>query len=193
MHDFVPIMEIAETLGVDSTTIRRIIKKHGKELGITVEQIKSEARNGRWVACLSIDDRNRLIDFYENSRVRAEGVSADELSPQRFGFFYIIQLVPEALPERVKIGYTDDFEKRLNEHRTAAPTAQAVKTWPCKRSWDQAAMDSITRESCTHVLNEVYEGNVEDFVLRAEAFFSMMPKPDIKTPLSKHSPLKSRE
>ena len=111
MSDFVPLMEIAETLGVDPTTIRRLIKKYGDELGITVERVKSKSRNGRWVDCLSIDDRNRLIDFYE-SRAKNEESSSEDLSPQRFGVFYIIQLIPEALPNRVKIGYTDDLNKR---------------------------------------------------------------------------------
>jgi len=192
MSDFVPLMEIAETLGVDPTTIRRLIKKYGDELGITVERVKSKSRNGRWVDCLSIDDRNRLIDFYE-SRAKNEESSSEDLSPQRFGVFYIIQLIPEALPNRVKIGYTDDLNKRLNEHRTAAPTAKVIGSWPCKRSWDQAAMDSIARENCKLVMNEVYEGDVEGFIHRANNFFSQMPNSNTNTPLSEHSPLKNTQ
>lgn len=190
MPDYVPIMEIAETIGVDPTTVRRILKKHGEELEISVERVKSKARNGRWVDCLSMDDRNRFIDFYENIRSVSKPSSAEEVSPSRFGFFYIIQLVPEALPDRVKIGYTDDLDKRLNEHRTSAPTAQILGSWPCKRSWDQAAMDCITREGCKLVMNEVYEGDIEGFINRAKSFFEQMPDPKIQTPLSKYSPLK---
>lgn len=190
MPDLVPLMEIAETLGVDPTTVRRLIRKHGEELGIKVERTKSPTRNGRWTDCLSIDDRNRLIDLYENTRGTPAATSAEQLSPQRFGFFYVIQLVPEALPDRVKIGYTDDLEKRLNEHRTSAPTAQLIGSWSCKRSWDQAAMDSISRQDCKLVMNEVYEGNVKGFIERAEAFFAQMPDPNTQTPLSEHSPLR---
>jgi hypothetical protein len=36
----------------------------------------------------------------------------------RYGYFYLIQLVPEALPNRIKVGFTDSVEKRLAEHRT---------------------------------------------------------------------------
>ncbi len=189
MSDFVPLMEIADTIGVDPTTIRRLIKKYGDELGIAVERVKSKSRNGRWVDCLSIDDRNSLIDFYE-SRVKNEDLSSDELSPRRFGVFYIIQLIPEVLPNRVKIGYTDDLKKRLNEHRTAAPTAKVIGSWPCKRSWDQAAMDCITKENCKLVMNEVYEGDVEIFLNRANNFFSQMPNSNTAPVLSEHSPLK---
>jgi hypothetical protein len=98
-------------------------------------------------------------------------------------------LVPEALPNRVKIGFADNVEKRLAEHRTAAPTAKLLKTWSCKRSWDYAAMDSITRTGCKLVLNEVYEGELKDFLARGDLFFSLMPSPDSERELSEHSPL----
>jgi len=101
----------------------------------------------------------------------------------------LIQLVPEALPNRIKVGFADNAEKRLAEHRTAAPTAKLLKTWPCKRSWDYAAMDSITRDGCRLVLNEVYEGDVEGFVRRGDQFFALMPNPDSEKELSEHSPL----
>jgi hypothetical protein len=101
----------------------------------------------------------------------------------------VIQLVPGALPNRVKIDFADNVEKRFAEHRTAAPTAKLVKSWACKRSWDYAAMDSITRTGCKLVLNEVYEGEVKDFVERGDVFFSVMPSPDSERELSEHSPL----
>ncbi len=39
-------------------------------------------------------------------------------------------------------------------------------------------MESITREGCELVLNEVYEGDISGFLERAEQFFSVMPAPD---------------
>ncbi len=90
----------------------------------------------------------------------------------------LIQLVPEAAPNRVKIGFADNVEKRLSEHKTAAPTAKTLKAWPCKRSWDYAAMDSITREGCKLVLNEVIEGDIKGFIERGDRFFAVMPTPD---------------
>jgi hypothetical protein len=102
----------------------------------------------------------------------------------------VIQLVPEALPNRVKIGYTDNMEKRLAEHQTAAPTACLLASWACKRSWDYAAMDSITRNGCSWVLNEVFEGEPKGFVQRGNEFFGLMPKPDAEYPLSTYSPLR---
>ena len=53
-------------------------------------------------------------------------------------------------------------------------------------------MDSITRSGCHHVMNEVYEGDIDAFVVRANAFFEVMPSKDSKVPLSQHSPLGNR-
>jgi len=83
--------------------------------------------------------------------------------------------VPEALPNRFKIGGTDNLEQRLSEHRTSAPTSKLIKDLDCKRSWDYAAMDSITREGCELVLNEVFEGEVNGFIDRGDSLFLNMP------------------
>ena len=50
-------------------------------------------------------------------------------------------------------------------------------------------MDSITRTGCKLVLNEVYEGEIDGFVERGDAYFALMPNPDSERELSEHSPL----
>jgi len=189
MNDFVSYKLLAKRLGVDPTTIRRLIERFGSQLGISVQKGRGNTSNAKWTHYLTREDSERLVAFYESRHARPDPESPED-SFQAYGVFYIIQLVPEALPNRIKIGYTDNLEKRLAEHQTAAPTARVIGSWPCKRSWDYAAMDSISREGCTWVLNEVFEGNPDDFVQRAGAFFAVMPKPDVERPLSEHSPLR---
>lgn len=138
---------------------------------------------------LSRDDAAKLIASYEARRGPVVLSADDAAKYDRFGYFYLIQLVPEAIPNRVKIGFADNVEQRIAQHRTAAPTARLVKAWPCKRSWDFAAMDSITSKACQLVLNEVYEGDVTEFVARGDAFFAVLPNPDTERELSPHSPL----
>lgn len=181
--------DIAKRLNIDPTTVRRLVERYGAELGITLERGRADTTNAKWTHYLSREDADRLVAFYETRHARTEDV-VEEGTFQRAGYFYAIQLVPEALPNRIKIGYTDNIEKRLAEHQTAAPTARLLKSWPCKRSWDYAAMDSITREGCTWVLNEVFEGDPDGFVARATAFFALMPNPEADRALSEHSPLR---
>ena len=183
MADMLGLAEVAKRLNLEVTAVRRLIAREGDALGIKTHRGKGSK------LFLSKDDAERLIASYE-ARRGAVQTSAEETSTfDRYGFFYIIQLVPEALPNRVKIGFADSVERRLTEHHTAAPTARVLKAWPCKRSWDYAAMDSITKEGCKLVLNEDFEGDIAGFVERGDKFFAVMPNPDSEKELSEYSPL----
>jgi hypothetical protein len=103
-------------------------------------------------------------------------VSFDEdLGFDGFGYFYIIQLVPEENPNRIKIGYTDNLEQQLTDHRTTNPTLKLVESWPCKCAWEQAANAGVTRVGCQRIGGEVFAGEAHAFKDRAEAFFALMP------------------
>lgn len=52
-------------------------------------------------------------------------------------------------------------------------------------------MDSITREGCELILNEVFEGDITGFIERGDQFFGIMPPPNSERELS-YSPLYSR-
>ena len=183
MSDMVTIAEIAKRLSLAENTTRKLIARESEELELKLHRGKGE----RWL--LSKDDADRLVAAYEARRGPVASNAEDAAKYDRYGYFYVIQLVPEALPNRVKLGFADNIDKRLAEHRTAAPTAKVLKAWPCKRSWDYAAMDSISRTGCKLVLNEVYEGDIQGFLDRAEAFFAVMPNPDSEKELSEFSPL----
>ena len=186
MPDFMTFQEMADKLSIGIDTVRRTVRR----LNLTIRKEKTPTSKGSIVYCLGIDDANALMSYFEKRDTSASEESTDETGLQRFGYFYIIQLVPEAIPNRVKIGYTDTLDTRLREHQTAAPTAKYLGHWRCKRAWDQAAMDCVTREGCRLVMNEVYEGEVEGFLNRAEVFFSIMPKNSERPELSEHSPLR---
>lgn len=192
MSERVTYKEMAKRLGVNPSTIRRFIDRHGAELGISVQKGRGNTSNASWTHYISREDADTLAAHYEALH-EGRDISSEPEQFQRQGHFYVIQLVPEALPNRIKIGYTDNIDKRLTEHQTAAPTARVLASWPCKRSWDYAAMDSITREGCVLVLNEVFEGDPEGFIKRGNEFFSMMPTSDTAVSLSEHSPLRDGE
>lgn len=183
MSEMVSIWDIAKRLKIEPTTVRRFIARINDDLGVELHRGKGDK------IFLSRADADRVVAAYEARRgpISAGDESCDRFD--RFGYFYLMQLVPEAIPNRIKIGFADDVEKRLGEHRTAAPTAKLLRSWPCKRSWDYAVMDCVTREACALVLNEVYEGEIDGFISRAEAFFALMPSPDAERELSEHSPL----
>ncbi len=190
MPDYLTLDQVAEKIGVEVTSVRRAVRRIQSEsdLEILKGMVPGRARSA---LCVSDAHANLIIAYFESKRGETTLLngSADVFASGGFGYFYVIQLVPEALPTRVKIGYTDSLEVRLKEHQTSAPTARLVKSWKCKRAWDRAAMDSITKSDCTLVLNEVYEGDVEKFVQRGDEFFARMPSESQTVPLSPNSPL----
>lgn len=168
--EMVPIKKIAEELGINKDYALRLVKRRSVALGLRPQ------RGRRNKVSLPREDADRLIRDY---RPRVPLSSSDNEIAKRsdFGYFYIIQLHPEDLPDRLKIGYTDNLGVRLSDHRTSAPTLKLVRSWSCKRTWEEAAKASITRGNCRCVGGEVFDGDVEAFVGRAEAFFSIMPAP----------------
>jgi hypothetical protein len=171
----VSIKAVASELGVNKDYALRLAKKRATELGLKLHYGKRNA------LFLSREDADRLIDNYR-PRASAAAAADDVGRFTGFGYFYIIQLHPEDLPTRLKIGYTDNLGVRQSDHRTNAPTLKLLKSWPCKRTWEDAAKASITRENCRRVGgdgSEVFDGDVQAFIDRAEAFFALMPHPQL--------------
>jgi len=193
MADYVSLPELAERLGIDRTAVRKYVDRHHAKLGISVVRRVTANSHGQLVNCISARDAEKLLSHYESRKERPVSRLAQSGATHTRGYFYILQLVPEAVPHRVKLGYTDSLAGRLAEHQTSAPTARFVAHWPCRRSWEQAAIDSMTREGCVLVMNEVYEGDIEGIRKRAEEFFALLPKPDSEVRLSEHSPLGSKK
>jgi hypothetical protein len=88
-----------------------------------------------------------------------------------------------------ELGFADDLLSRLGQHRTAAPTAVVVKSWPCKRAWEGTVMDCLTAVNCRLILNEVFEcDDVDALIARADKLFDLLPDPAAKAPLADVSP-----
>ncbi len=177
---YVSIRELADEFGIHHTNARRYVRKLG---------LKPEKR--RYGGSRSLQDVLTAEDAnYVRKRRQEEGLGGTlGEQVQDAGVFYVIQVAPELDPGRVKLGYADEANSRLSQHRTAAPTAKLVTTWPCRRSWEGTAIDSLTREGCRLILNEVYDcADIEQLLARGEAFFRLLPKPEARPGLSPHSP-----
>lgn len=89
----------------------------------------------------------------------------------------------------MKLGFADDAETRLAQHRTSAPTARLFKTWPCRRSWEFTAIDALSAAGCKLILNEVYEcRDLGALITHGDQLFKMLPDPTRKVELSDISP-----
>jgi hypothetical protein len=179
----VTLRELAEKMGMDKSHARRYILRQG----ITPQKHRSAESGNQLVLTVSIEQAEHLLAGRTDKGFGfpPKAVHADS------GVFYVIQLVPELDPRRIKLGFAEDVNVRLAAHRTAAPTAELIQSWPCHRSWEKTAIDCLTRADCRLIRNEVFEcEDIEGLIAQGEAWFALMPFPDIKIPLSSALPHK---
>lgn len=182
--DYVSIKDLANRLGMDRSNARRYVKK----LGYSFHKRRTPDSGGQLTLCVTSTEADEIALQREE-----KGFTAPTLvSISDVGVFYVIQLVPDLDPKRLKLGFADNLDQRLSQHRTAAPTARVLHAWPCKRSWESTAIDALTHEGCRLIRNEVFEcDEPTTLVQRGNAFFKMLPAPDVRAPLASSSPLNS--
>lgn len=188
MNNFVTLNDLAQQLGMDKSFARKYVLS----LGVTPQKHRNPS-SGQKMNVVTQDDAAMITA----TRQRQGYVMPSNLdAPQHeidteTGVFYLIQLIPEYAPQRIKLGFTQDMKDRMRHLVTSAPTAKVVKTWPCKRSWESTMRDILTIGHCEHVLNEVFEcENMQDLLDRADALFVLFPKPTERVKRSQFSPNK---
>ena len=182
--DFVSLKQLAEEFGLDRSNMRKYVLK----LGVTPHKRRTADSASQLTLAVTIADANLI-----RTKRREQGF-LESLRPvvTEVGVFYVIQLVPELDPRRLKFGFADNIQTRLAQHRTSAPTAKLLKTWPCRRSWEGTLIDCLAGAGCKLILNEVYEmDDVAKVVERADAIFKLLPPPEERPRLSDHSPHRS--
>ena len=171
MDTTVTLKELAQELGLDRSNARKYVLSHG----FTFFKVRTPESRNQLTLALSAEDAETIRELRKRAGFtpnKDKWIVVDD----RQGWFYLIQVVPDLAPYRVKLGFTNNVENRLQGHKTSAPTACLVKAWPCKRIWECAAMDSVTRIGCSLVANEVFDCNdLETMISRCDDFFALMP------------------
>lgn len=161
-----PIRDLANELGVDVSHLRKL----GIRLGITFHRGRFSEKHNQVVIGLDQDGANRL-------RAHRESFSAQpEFTTSGDGYLYIVQLEPDLIPARHKLGFASNPHDRLTDYRCANPNAIIVKTWPCRRTWEKAAIDALTDSAGTHIGGEVFDlDDVPEVIAKGDSFFSLLP------------------
>jgi hypothetical protein len=168
----IALVELADELGIYKQTVFRIAKR----LGIQPVKRRDPARGNQLIAIVTEGDAAAIRDGYAQGRRSGIQGTSDtaELAPDE-GWFYLIQLEPEHDPGRCKVGFTTDLEGRLRHHRCSAPFSTYLKTWPCKRLWERAAIDCLTA-SAEQLHTEVFRtASLQQVMETGDRFFSIMP------------------
>lgn len=180
-EEYVSIKELAAELGMDRSHARRYV------LNLGLEPVKRRTPDSGGQPTLTVSSEE--ADFIRRTRKEQGFLGSAKAVTTEAGFFYAIQLVPDLDPNRIKLGFADNVETRLAQHRTSAPTASLLKSWPCKRSWERTAIDALVAVGGRLLLNEVFEFSDVDAVLkRADEFLALLPDPGDRVPLADKSP-----
>lgn len=167
-NEYITLKDLSVELGMDRSNLR----KYALSLGLAPIKVRTAKSHNQAILALVIKDAELLCQ----SRDDLGYSKVAPISDNGNGFFYVIRLVPDLDPCRVKLGFASDVKRRLSAHKTAAPTAELVKCWPCKRVWEIAAMDSLTRAGCELIAGEVYTcEDVDGLARRGNEFFEVMP------------------
>lgn len=168
MDNYVSISELAAMLGLDRSNTRKYAIKNG----FNFSRIRTESTKGQLTLALPPADAAALLDMR-----RKQGYGSGTASENGRGYFYVVQPVPELDPLRVKLGWATDAKSRLAAYTTISPEAKLLKFWPCRLSWERAAIASVTRTGCEQIGQEVFTCNgIQDILERCEQFFALMPK-----------------
>ena len=180
-NNFVSLKHLAEELGMDRSHARRYVLR----LGIKPHKRRTMDSHNQLTLAVSRDE----AEIIRQNRHKEGFVGTSKRVAKDVGEFYLLRLVPELDPRRIKMGYADDLASRLCQHRTAAPTAEVVASWPCKRAWENTVMDCLAGSNCRLILNEVFEcDDVNLLVALADQLFQLLPDPTQRTTLACASP-----
>ncbi len=172
-NNLVLLSDLANELSLDRSNLRRyVIKNSFKPL-----KVRTSTTRGQLALAFTQEDAEAIRKLRQSQGyVTKHRAIGEPIIDNGNGWFYIIQLVPKLDKGRVKLGFANNVAARLSAHRTAAPTAQILKTWSCNRNWERAVIASITRKDCKPLSNEVFVTNdLNALVKRGEEFFSIMP------------------
>src|SRR3990170_171820 len=117
---YVSIKELAMRLGMDKSHARRYVLK----LGFKPQKRRTPDSANQLTLTVTAVEAEAIVQ----QRLDQGFLSSDKAVPYDVGFFYVIQLIPELAPLRVKLGFANDMSDRMAQHRTSAPTATIFKS-----------------------------------------------------------------
>jgi hypothetical protein len=162
----IAISALARRIGMDKSHALRYVKK----LGISPQKRRLKGA-GQLVSTVTDEEAEKII-----ATRTANGHGAPEVVVDAdAGWFYLVMLCPDLSSKRVKLGFAQDLDQRLTQHRCSAPTAVVADAWPARRQWESVAIELATCKDCEHVLNEVYDcENIDGMRHRLSGLFGVL-------------------
>lgn len=172
MSDYVTLKEISDRIGLDRSNTRKWLKAQGFDF-VQVRDLDSR----QLVNALTIEDAERAVTLrlergFDCQRSAAATVL---VANEGVGYFYAMRLMPDVAPNRIKLGFASTLQTRLDAHRTTCPRLEVVKTWPCQKVYEPAAIAAAVNGTSDLYGGEVYDvKSVDALVERLDLFFGLL-------------------
>ena len=169
--EFVTLKYLAAELGIDRSNLRKIVRR----MGIDLLSVRTAESRNQLTHALTIEDADRVRETRKASGFEVSN-SREVLADSGDGVFYAVVLDPEMRPNRIKVGFTNSLESRLSTYRTGNPDLKLLASWPCKRSWEAAALAAVgALDSASLVAGEVYDCQSQlEIVNRCDDLFALL-------------------
>jgi hypothetical protein len=162
------VREIADELGRAKSHIHRVVGR----LGIEIVKQKGEHTRGQVAHFIRAEDYPKILEHLTPS----SDEESNHEAVHGTGSFYLISLEPDLDPGRFKVGFGADVNERLRRHKTSAPFARVIKTWPCRGLWEKTAIDCIS-QGCERLHTEVFRAqDIGEVLRKGDSFFGLMPE-----------------
>ena len=160
-------------MGKYKQTIFKIIRK----LKIIPIKHKHSQHRGQAISYITKEDLGRLTEYFSSKKTSGKtDIESNSYDLTDIGVFYLIQLEPDHDPSRFKVGFASTMNERLRQHRCSAPYAKVMGSWPCRRLWEQTAIDCVTAD-CEKIHTEVFKtADIENVKTKCFNFFNLMPE-----------------
>jgi hypothetical protein len=94
---------------------------------------------------------------------------------KRHGFLYMMQLIPEYNPNRIKFGFAYNVERRFYDYKISCPNVTLIAKWECVRHMERESIRQITKSiKCSSLSFELFEcDDFRDLLNSANNYFQI--------------------
>ena len=172
MSNHIFVRDLAKELGMDPSHARKYVI----ELGIEPFKVRKPGFRGSPLNAITPEQADIVRRHRADSGFVVDNDNKAVTVPEN-SVLYVVDLEPAFSLRRIKVGIAVSATSRLANYRTTWPKAVIVKTWPCQRSWETAAMAAIGKGEI-RIAAELFETEeIEKMIERGDAFFDLMPIP----------------
>jgi len=167
----ISLRALAHELQIDASGLRKRIVANG----ISIHTVK---QNNRLCNGLSDEDATVIRSWHKDIKDCGNNTlksSKDDTATScRPVTVYVIQLVPDLQPKRIKVGVADSIDARLSQHRTTCPTLSVLRLYTASPAHESILIQLLCSKE-KQIGTEVFDvQSIEQTLTNIDTFFFIL-------------------